>query len=94
MIEFKTETEKFLYEERKLMREERDQAIEELEALKQKSRDTFYVHMYNMIPEDAGLVKHPTDYGTMIIKKDGGIITLEPNEIKEVVKAAGGNFKR
>jgi len=94
MIKFETETEQFLYEERKIMMAERDEARKELQELKQKSSDTFSVYMYNLLGEDSPMYIHPTHNATMIIKKDGHTISLDPEEIKEVVKTAGGNFKR
>ena len=95
MIEFKTETEQFLYEERKQMMTERDEARKELQELKQKSSDTFSVYMYCLNEVVEGVrYGHATDGATMIIKKDGHTISLNPKEIKEVVKTAGGNFKR
>jgi hypothetical protein len=92
-IKFDTETEQFLYEERKQMMIERDEARKELQDLKQKSSDTFDVRMFNLLDSNQ-MYMHPTDGATMIIKKDGHTISLGQNEIKQVVKCAGGNFRR
>ncbi len=94
MIKFATETEQFLYDERKQMTKERDQAIKELQELKRKSKDTFSCFMYNLLDSNTPMYTHPTHNATMIIKKDEHTISLDPSEIKEVVKTAGGNFKR
>jgi hypothetical protein len=94
MIEFETEIEKFLYEERKKMMIERDDALEELAKLKKKSKDTFSVFMLSIPDESNGGYHHPTHNATMYIKKGGLSITLDPDEIKQVVGSAGGNFKR
>ncbi len=93
-MEFQTETEQFLYDERKAMMKERDEAREELRKLKQKSSDTFKCFMYNLLDNDTLMYAHPTHNATMIIKKDGHTISLDPNEIKDMVRAAGANFKR
>jgi DnaJ-class molecular chaperone len=94
-IKFATDMEEFLYNERKIMMKERDDAQDELYALKQKSKSTFNVYMYALLEEATQFTwGHPTDNATMIIKKDGQTVTLDPDEIKKVVRTAGGNFKR
>ena len=94
-VKFNTNTEKFLYEERKQMKSERDEARKELQEFKQISSDSFSVYMYCLNEIVKGIrCGHATDGATMIIKKDGHTISLNPKEIKEVVKTAGANFKR
>lgn len=50
--------------------------------------------MYNEINDNSPLWAHPTHNATMIINKGSCSLTLAPSEIIEVVKCAGGNFKR
>lgn len=58
----------------------------------------FSVFMMNVLTEgdlsSNGGYHHPTHRGTMFISKDGVTITLTSDEIKDVVKAARGNFNR
>lgn len=89
---FKTETERFLYEERKQMMEERDTALKALEKIKKESN--FSVFMYKILDKDDPVFEHPTYKATMHISKDNHNIILTSDEIKDVVKCAGGNFKR
>jgi hypothetical protein len=97
-IKFETEMEKFLYNERKIMMKERDEALEKVEDLKKKAKGEFSCIMYNIFTEQDtksnGGFHHPTFKGTMHIKKNGCMITLDADEIKEVVHTAGGNFRR
>ena len=88
MIEFETETEKLLYEERKQMMAERDEARKELQELKQKSKDTFSVYRYYLSEKNSSAYN-----ATMVIKKDGYRLSLDPEEIKEVFKCASQFLK-
>ena len=54
----------------------------------------FSVFMVQIIEDNGIHFVHPTDNATMYIKKDGVTIKLTPKEIKDVVKSAGGNFRR
>lgn len=96
MIKFETETEQWLYEERNEMMEERDQALEalRLEKEKQKELANFSVYMYQVVDNAQSCFSHPADGATMVISKNGMVTKLESDEIKDVVRAAGGNFKR
>lgn len=88
-MKFDTETEKFLYEERRRM-------MKELELLKPqpKEKESFSVHMISEVDNSNGGYQHPTHKATMYIKKNGLTIILDPDEIKRVVQTAGGNFKQ
>jgi hypothetical protein len=96
MLKLETEMEKVLYEGRVIMMKERDKACEELEKYKAKVKleSAFNVYMYNEILGDDPPFVHPTHNATMLISKNGYTMRLDPDEIQQVVKCAGGNFKR
>ncbi len=58
----------------------------------------FSCFMYNSFTDDDmksnGGWHHPTHKGTMLLSKGGIQLKLNPEEIKGVVRAAGGSFRR
>jgi len=76
-IECKTELEKVLYEERKFVLKERDNAYEELRKLKEKYENKFAVAVMS------------SDYSsTLIVRKGSVTIGLDRDELSEVLKVA------
>ncbi len=55
-------------------------------------------HMISVFSEkellENGGWHHPTKNGKLYIKKGNDVIILDEDEIKQVVSAAGGNFRR
>ena len=94
MLELQTEMEKFLYDERKTMMKERDNAREELKRLKEENKPAFSVFRLQELDESNGGYHHPTHLAKLFIKKGDVNMTLTPEEIKQVVYTAGGNFRR
>ncbi len=80
MIEPKTDLEIVLYEERQHVLRERNEAKEELRLLKDKYSNDFSVTSI-----------YSESYSSVIVKKGSSVVSLDSEELRQIIKFASKN---